>query len=46
MKDTYEEVKKDSFRGNFIAVVGRRESDKNLLSLMGKHYKHGKDTVF
>ena len=44
MKDTYEEVKNDSFRGNFIAVVGRRESDRKLLSLMGKHYnQNGKD---
>ena len=38
IRDVYEEVKNDSFRGNFIAAVGRVESDKRLLSLVKKHY--------
>jgi hypothetical protein len=28
-------------RGNFLAVIGRKESDKKLLSLIEKHYLKG-----
>ena len=38
----YQEVKNDSFRGNFLAVVGREDADKQLLSLMKKYYDNGK----
>lgn len=41
LPDAYNEVKNDSFRGNFLAVVGRNESDKTLLSLMEKYFEKG-----
>ena len=41
LRDVYDEVKNDSFRGNFLAVAGRKESDKTLLSLMAKHFEKG-----
>ena len=37
-RDVYNEVKKNSMRGSFLAVAGRKESDKKLLSLIGKHF--------
>ena len=41
LTDAYNEVKNDLFRGNFLAVVGRNESDKTLLSLMQKYFEKG-----
>lgn len=41
LPDAYNEVKNDLFRGNFLAVAGRKESDKALLSLVEKHFERG-----
>jgi hypothetical protein len=41
MPDVYKKVKDDSMRGNFLAVTGRKESDKKLLSLIAKHFWKG-----
>ncbi|CAB3979852.1 Hypothetical predicted protein, partial [Paramuricea clavata] len=38
LPDVYNEVKNDSMRGNFLAVTGRKESDKKLISLIAKHF--------
>ncbi|XP_028407465.1 uncharacterized protein LOC114530078 [Dendronephthya gigantea] len=34
----YKEVRSDSNRGNFLAVIGRNESDRKLLDLVLKYY--------
>ncbi|XP_028397071.1 uncharacterized protein LOC114520917 [Dendronephthya gigantea] len=39
----YNEVKNDEFRGNFLVVIGRRESDKKLLSLIPKYFSNDSD---
>ena len=41
LPDAYNEVKNDLFRGNFLAVTGRKESDRTLLSLMQKYFEKG-----
>ena len=46
MKDVVDEVKNDDFRGNFIGVIGRRQPDKELLTLFGKYYKSGKKHLY
>jgi hypothetical protein len=41
LPDVYNEIKNDSMRGNFLAVTGRKESDKKLISLIAKHFLKG-----
>mgnify|MGYP002803401688 FL=1 len=38
LPDVFNEIKNDAMRGNFLAVSGRKESDKKLLSLIEKHF--------
>ena len=46
MKDVFDEVKNDAFRGNFIGVIGRRQPDKELLTLFRKYYQNGKKHLY
>ncbi|XP_028407467.1 uncharacterized protein LOC114530080 [Dendronephthya gigantea] len=37
---TYDDVKSDSFRGNFLAVIARKESDRKIFSLITKYFSN------